>query len=452
MVTLVVDPHTGNNTRLELFDASGASLSVSDDSGGLGAVDTVTRTAPPTGETIFVGVSSSGNTAYSATVAGSGASGTTIGSYVLRVNVDRDVLHASTVLTANVAAGANVVSVSDVSKFPAAPFTLQIGGEQVRVTGVNAAANTFNIVRGLRNTTGPGFFVPQTTLTAATTSFATTLTVAATAGFPTAPFVIEVGSEQMTVTAINSATQLQVLRGARNTLAATHIASDRVELGIDYYSAVTTVPSGVPSATASIIAVAATSNLPPAPFSITIGSERMRVVSISRSASMLTVERGIGNTTAAVHAPGSAVEFSVDWLADDNSSFASAVNLGTLGVAEKSISASIEQQSAFTTLPEFPGGLDEVGHRAISPEVHIGPVPPTFNTTDFGGYLNGFDLLDPTPRRPSRRREPRSRSRYESEHRRDGLQLSEYLRQRSTGQSADEHDHRESTPANARDI
>ncbi|MBI2481580.1 MAG: hypothetical protein HYV60_23935 [Planctomycetia bacterium] len=172
--------------------------------------------------------------------------------------------------------------------------------------------------------------------------------------------------------------------------------SDVVELGIDHFSSITTVPAGVPSALSSMIVVADSSNLrrTALPFSIAIGSERMRVASISGN--ILNVERGIAGTTATAHAPNSVVELSVDWLADDNSSFATAVNLGTLGIAETSLSSSIDEQSAITTLPKFPGGNEEVGHRHIAPETHIGPVPPTFNTTDFGGYLDGFDLTDPS--------------------------------------------------------
>ncbi|MDA1049277.1 MAG: hypothetical protein O3C40_02205, partial [Planctomycetota bacterium] len=125
-----------------------------------------------------------------------------------------------------------------------------------------------------------------------------------------------------------------------------------------------------------------------APFTIEVNGEHLRV-SLA-TGNTFTVERGFHNTTRLMHSAGD----TVTWLSDDNSSFDTAISLGVLGTATKSLSSRIEAQGAFTTLPEYPGGLDEVGHRSIPPEVHIGPFPPDFNTTDYGGFEDGFDVAN----------------------------------------------------------
>lgn len=68
----------------------------------------------------------------------------------------------------------------------------------------------------------------QTTLAAAVTAGATTITVSATTGFPSGPqFRIRVGDELMLVTAVSGATWT-VTRGAEGTVAAPHAAGDSV--------------------------------------------------------------------------------------------------------------------------------------------------------------------------------------------------------------------------------
>ncbi len=55
-------------------------------------------------------------------------------------------------------------------------------------------------------------------------------------------------------------------------------------------------------------------------------------------------------------------------LDDDNSSFASATDLGILGIGEQSVYAEV-RTDPFSL--EMPGGLDEPGHRQIPPEAHV---------------------------------------------------------------------------------
>ncbi|MEZ6062800.1 MAG: GEVED domain-containing protein [Planctomycetaceae bacterium] len=56
---------------------------------------------------------------------------------------------------------------------------------------------------------------------------------------------------------------------------------------------------------------------------------------------------------------------------DDNSSFLTAQNLGTLTADTISVTAAIEPQTVLT-FPELPSSEDEPGHRDIAPESHIG--------------------------------------------------------------------------------
>ena len=121
-------------------------------------------------------------------------------------------------------------------------------------------------------------------------------------------------------------------------------------------------------------------------------TEHVRVVAMTGAT--WTVERGVHQTTRSAFPAGATSV--VTWLSDDNSSFATAVQLGTLGVATKTVTSQIGSQDAFTDLPAYPGGNDEPGHRHVSVGEHLGPVPSDYLATDFGGFLNGFDLTDPS--------------------------------------------------------
>jgi hypothetical protein len=73
---------------------------------------------------------------------------------------------------------------------------------------------------------GPG---ANTTLTSALTASQTTVTVASATGFPTTTFNIRVDDEYMTVTAGFGTTTWTVSRGAKNSVAATHVTAQTVE-------------------------------------------------------------------------------------------------------------------------------------------------------------------------------------------------------------------------------
>ncbi|MFV2065422.1 MAG: hypothetical protein ACC645_00470, partial [Pirellulales bacterium] len=469
-VDVEVDPESLLDTQIELLNDTGGTLEMAN-TGAAGSLDTLTYTSSATAsQQVFVRVSRNG--------------AATTGSYVLKIRVNRPVLSGTSTLVKPVATGATTVHVDDATRFPSAtPFTIRIGDEQVRVTGVDATTDTLTVERGLRGTatrrdepmnttalaadvlaadsminvkdafgfpvapfvirvadeemrvtslnlgtnvltverafdgttaatnysTGDevvlvsDYLVNTTSLTAAgiADNLQTTFAVTGASGFPGAPFVIRVGAEQMRVTSVDvGGGMLTVERGFGNTEAAAHPGTTvhggmtPVELAIDYFATATDLAANVALDDGEISVVDA-SRLPAAPFMVTVGSEQMRVVSVFDNT--LHVERGVGNTTPAVHdISGGAipVALTVEWLSDDNSSFDTAVDLGNLGVAEKSLSSEIEEQGAFTNLPAFPGGNDEPGHRQIAPDDHIGPIPPGFETSDFGGFPDGFRLSD----------------------------------------------------------
>jgi hypothetical protein len=147
---------------------------------------------------------------------------------------------------------------------------------------------------------------PMATVSAATASTtaskinsktSTSITVAATAGFASVPFYIQIDSEQMKVTKVSGKTWT-VTRGAFGTTAATHAANANV-----MYLAV-----GPADTT---ITVTAKTGFPTTfPFSISIDGEQMSVTG-SPSGTTWTVTRPTDGTAAA-HANGVTATFVVD--------------------------------------------------------------------------------------------------------------------------------------------
>ena len=80
-VTATAFPVTGHNTRIRLFDGNGNQIAVAD------AVGNDTLSQPVGAGNYYLGVSSSGNSAYTIATAASGANGTTTGSYRLTLDV-----------------------------------------------------------------------------------------------------------------------------------------------------------------------------------------------------------------------------------------------------------------------------------------------------------------------------------------------------------------------------
>lgn len=90
----------------------------------------------------------------------------------------------------------------------------------------------------------------------------------------------------------------------------------------------------------------------------------------------------------------SSVALNVD---DDNSSFATATQLGLLGVGGQVVFSQIEPQA--TWLPQYPGAEDEPGHRRIQAEQHISFLFPAYDLgvdplPSFGTGLRPYNFQD----------------------------------------------------------
>ncbi len=92
-----------------------------------------------------------------------------------------------------------------------------------------------------------------------------------------------------------------------------------------------------------------------------------------------------GGTSSGSYRIDLAVTASVS-ASDTNSSYATATDLGVLGVAETVLSSQIEPQTS-VLVPLYPGATDEPGHREIPAEVHGSASPP-------GTGLTAPDAID----------------------------------------------------------
>jgi hypothetical protein len=149
---------------------------------------------------------------------------------------------------AGLTANATSMIVKSSAGFPPTPFVVQLNNEQILVTNVNAATNTWTIVRGYNGTVAaaaadfnnvtlltdqlfgtarPMFNPGSTTTTAAVTAAATTITVASDASFPTVtPFIVDIGNEQVDVTNVSvtgGTVTWTVIRGYNGTTAAAYV-------------------------------------------------------------------------------------------------------------------------------------------------------------------------------------------------------------------------------------
>lgn len=170
---------------------------------------------------------------------------------------------------------------------------------------------------------------------------ATTLTVSSTADFPTSvPFVIQVDSERMLVTAV-AGNQLTVTRGYNSTVATSHTSSAFATMGnfanvhgggiynlgtADitqvslagnlaqsrggglYNAALTgTLSVAVNTVTTTLTLNSVAAFPTTGQFTIQVDGEQMLVTAVNVAANTLTVQRGVGGTVAAAHAGGAFV-------------------------------------------------------------------------------------------------------------------------------------------------
>jgi hypothetical protein len=146
-----------------------------------------------------------------------------------------------------------------------------------------------------------------TTLTAAITSTATTITVASSAYFPPPNFYVSIGSEILLVTATGGTnnTTWTVARHQKGTAAADAAPLAAVML----VSASTTLAAPITAAATTItVTMTSAAGFPPPNFYISIGSEILLVTAVGGAGNATwTVVRGQQNTAAATAAAGASL-------------------------------------------------------------------------------------------------------------------------------------------------
>lgn len=142
-------------------------------------------------------------------------------------------------------------------------------------------------------------------LQAAVNNVANTLTFNSLEAFPSdLPFVLQVQSEQMLVTAVNLATnQVTVTRGFNGTVAAGHAALTVVTQLSRAGNLTATATT-----TATTLTVSSVTAFPAnVPFTILVDSEQMQVTAVSAATNQFTVVRGFNATVPTVHANNASV-------------------------------------------------------------------------------------------------------------------------------------------------
>jgi hypothetical protein len=170
-------------------------------------------------------------------------------------------------------------------------ITVGTGLNAVPMTVLNEAGNVWTVE------------LPTTTLAAPVAVADTTINVESAAGFPkTNGFTIQVGAEDMIVTAGAGTTTWTVTRGADGTVAAAYLSGAAVALA---KLPATTLTAPV-TAAATHVSVASAAGFPATNgFTIEIDNEEM-VVTAGAGTTTWTVTRGADGTTAAAHLTGAA--------------------------------------------------------------------------------------------------------------------------------------------------
>jgi len=204
-------------------------------------------------DTYFIGVSSTGNTDYDPVISDTGFNGTTEGNYSLRLHLDAtpntslldntqqlfdgnndgasggaayefafqsaNTLVVDKTVVANSLTSLNsiatTVRVTTLTPFPTSPgFQIRIDSEEMTVTAIDTINRTFTVQRARNGTVAASHALnaPVTRVVATTTSSlismgATTIPVANAAAFVSqTPFIATIGSDRVTVTAVNTGT------------------------------------------------------------------------------------------------------------------------------------------------------------------------------------------------------------------------------------------------------
>ncbi|QDV42646.1 hypothetical protein Enr13x_24950 [Stieleria neptunia] len=237
---------------------------------------------------------------------GSGTGGT----FTLSMVVDQG---AITSPAFDIDATQTLITVQDASDFPATPFNIQIGSEQMRVD--SATGNAWTVTRGINGTFATAHadtatvFEKVTSVTTSSLSLPTsdflsaaindttlTIPVFDASAFPAVPFTIRIQDEEMQVNFVDTiANELTVdQRGDNGTAAAHHTNFRSVEIVSDTLTVLDATP--FPSSGG---------------FNIRIGNEDLRVTGVvpnpGDAGAEFSVIRGANGTSPANHAFGSDV-------------------------------------------------------------------------------------------------------------------------------------------------
>ncbi|WP_442506520.1 tandem-95 repeat protein [Novipirellula sp. SH528] len=230
-----------------------------------------------------------------------------------------------------------VQNVSDqpfTEQWPATPFVIQVGTEQMLVT--NRAGNSFTVQRGFHGTT-TDTHLDTTSVYEVVTSFLSTqmnqtasspltlselltvstpltisspltntitdsilrLTVDDVSAFPAAPFRILVNNEQMLVSAVNiAAKEFTISRGENSTTATGHLAGSQVQVLPPQIGSLVGIDNQPTSTTLRVVDA---SVYPTLPFNIRLDAEEMTVNGIDFSTNELTVVRAVNGSVIANH-------------------------------------------------------------------------------------------------------------------------------------------------------
>ena len=139
------------DSYVRVFNASGTQVAFNDDAAG--SLDSLVTYTVPTSGTYYVGISSYGNSSYSATTAGTGSAGQTTGNYAAKISVALPALPAPTADLIDVSPDPRTISVSAVvvqfsravSGVDVADFSLTRSGSAVSLAG--ASVTTTDSIR-----------------------------------------------------------------------------------------------------------------------------------------------------------------------------------------------------------------------------------------------------------------------------------------------------------------
>jgi hypothetical protein len=187
------------------------------------------------------------------------------------------------------------------------PFTIKIDSEQMSVTG-SPSGTLWTVQRG-QGGTAAAVHANGAAVSWDVDNADTVIFVASEAGFPTSyPFTIKIDSEDMSVTAAPTSTTWTVTRATDGTTAALHAGGAAVNLIIGKTDTTIRVASAIGFPDPVTVG---------SQYTILVNSEKMRVISVSGTATpttVMNVTRGFSSTTAATHTSGTTVINWTSWI------------------------------------------------------------------------------------------------------------------------------------------